>query len=60
MLNTNIILNCWEVTMVFCHVGLFRVSCRGGYHMFKEAEVKFVNTAYNIVLDKLMCRIIFN
>lgn len=41
--------------MVCCHVGLFR----GVYHIFK-IEVKFVNTAYNIVLDKLMCRIIFN
>jgi hypothetical protein len=29
--------------------------------MFKiEAEVKFVNTTYNIVLDKLMRRIIYN
>lgn len=47
--------------MICCHLGLFRVSCRGGYHIFKiEGEVKFVNTAYNIVLDKLMCRIIFN
>jgi hypothetical protein len=59
MLNTNVIYTVWRLPWFVAMWDCSGLAVGVDYCIFEiEAEVKFVNIAYNTVLDKLMCRII--